>query len=292
MDAEGLSRAVRRQLGLGRLLPLGDAADGAWLAESAAAEALYGAVSRDLPDVRMGGLRLCLADPDTAAPPAVPPPPSALPPGPLHIDAEFATAPHAPLTTTAELVRAVLLTAADRALGLRVATVDLRITDLLESGDGHDGHGSFDGPGEDTAPAAGAGAPGAAGTEPGVRGLRRTGDGRRPPAPADEPRGAATAQAVISVPGVTRLAPALGSGLGGLPAEAVTVTDTADADGRGAGRHLRIQLAVAEGSRVLDVARAVRHAAEKAAAWDAEEPTAPVTVAVLVSAIDPAPRNG
>jgi hypothetical protein len=34
------------------------------------------------------------------------------------------------------------------------------------------------------------------------------------------------------------------------------------------------------------VARAVRHAAEKAAAWDAKEPDAPVTVAVLVTAID------
>jgi hypothetical protein len=88
------------------------------------------------------------------------------------------------------------------------------------------------------------------------------------------------------VPGVTRLAPVLGPALGGLFTDAVSVTDTTDRDGRAVRRHLRIQVAVAEDSRALDVARAVRHAAEKAAAWDAEQPDVPVTVAVLVSAID------
>ncbi|MCH6159577.1 hypothetical protein [Streptomyces marispadix] len=291
MDAEGLSRAVRQQLGLGRLLPLGDAADGAWLVESAAVTALRSAVSQELPDVHMGGLRLSLADPELAEPPAVPPPPSALWPGRLYIDAEFASPPHAPLTTMAELLRATLLRSADRELGLRVDAVDLRITDLLEGGNGHrhDGHGAAR---HRQGPSATAAGKSEGGHRPYGQGTPRPGDrpgssaATHPPAPADDPRGAATAQAVISVPGVTRLAPVLGSTHGGLPADAVSVTAAAARDGHEAGRHLRIQLAVAEGTRVLDVARAVRHAAEKAAAWDAEEPDAPVTVAVLVTAID------
>ncbi|NLU74776.1 hypothetical protein HCC61_19190 [Streptomyces sp. HNM0575] len=297
MDAEGLSRAVRQQLGLGRLLPLGDAADGAWLVESAAVAVLRRAVSESLPDVRLSGLRLCLADPDGAGAPAVPPPPSALPPGPLHIDAEFASAPHAPLTTMAELLRGALLRSADRELGLRVVSADLRVTDLLEGGNGHDGHGQ-DGRGRDGHRAFSGGTRGGASAAPDGPWHRAYSERRRPggppaehpPAPADDPRGTATAQAVISVPGVTRLAPVLGSAHGGLPADAVSVTGTTDGNGRTTGRHLRIQLAVAEGSRALDVARAVRHAAGKAAAWDAEEPGAPVTVAVLVGAIDSAGR--
>ncbi|OEU88475.1 hypothetical protein DB35_19525 [Streptomyces abyssalis] len=288
MDAEGLSRAVRQQVGMGRLLPLGDAADGAWLAETAAVTTLRTAGSRDLPDVRLGALRLSAADPGRAVAPVVTPPPSALPPGPLRVGAEFESTPHAPLTTMAELLRATLLTAADRELGLRVTTVDLRITDLLESGDGHNGHGS---PGTSGArnPAGNGGGAGA-GTGRRQEGRKRhpPGGGEHPPpAPADDPRGTATAQAVIAVPGVARLAPVLGP-LGRLPTEAVDVTDTVDRDGCTAARHLLIQLAVAEGARALDVVRAVRRAAEKAAAWDAEEEALPVTVAVLVSAIDPA----
>lgn len=294
MDAEGLSRAVRQQTGIGRLLPLGDAADGAWLSETAAVSTLRTAASRDLPDVRVGTLRLSPATPARSVAPAVPPPPSALPPGPLHVDAGFESTPHAPLTTMAELLRATLLTAADRELGLRVATVDLLITDLLESGDGHNGHGSRDASREES-PAGedaeqGAGRHGR--TRHGTGGERgRPGGEEHPPAPADDPRGTATAQAVIAVPGVSRLAPVLGWRIGGLPAAAVDVTETAGRDGRPAGRHLRIQIAVTEGARALDVTRSVRRAAEKAAAWDAEEPEVPVTVAVLVSAIDPAAPN-
>ncbi|RAJ65698.1 hypothetical protein K378_03317 [Streptomyces sp. Amel2xB2] len=287
MDAEGLSRAVRRQLGLGRVLPLGDAADGAWLVESAAAQVLSAAALRELPDVRIGRLRLGPAGPEATDPPAVPPPPSALPPGPLRIEVEFEATPHAPLTTTAELLRAALFRAAERELGLRVVTVDLRITDLVGAPDGHNGH-----QGDGAAGAQPGGTRDASRTDGDASGRGgahpRTEDGAPPPAPADDPRGTATAQAVLSVPGVARLAPVLGSVLGGLPADAVTVTDTPADDGGTAHRHVRIQLAVAEGARALDVARSVREAAAKAAAWDADEPAVPVTVAVLVSAVDPA----
>jgi hypothetical protein len=258
MDAEELAQAVRQQLGLGRLLPLGDADDGAWLAERAAVDALRAAVTRALPQVRPEKLRLAAdtsPDAEPAQAPAVPPPPSALPPGPLRIEAQLAAPPHTPLPTLAERLREALLVAADRELGLRVTAVDLRFTDLL---DGTDGGGS-----------------------------RTDGHAEALPAPADEPRGTATAQAVIAVPGVARLAPVLGSPLGGRSAEAVSVTDRAGPDGR-TRRHVSVQLATAEGARALDVARAARRAAAKAAAWDAEEPDTPVTVAVLVTAVDAA----
>jgi hypothetical protein len=124
--------AVRRRLGLGRLLPLGAAADGAWLTEQAA-EAVLRRAAGKVPRVALGRLRLALADPESAAPPSVPPPPSALPPGPLRIEADFGASMQEPLPTAASALRAVLFTAAAELLGLEVAEVDLRVTELLDS---------------------------------------------------------------------------------------------------------------------------------------------------------------
>jgi hypothetical protein len=268
MVADQLAQAVRHQLGLGRLLPLGDAADGAWLAERAAVTTLRTTASQAVPNVRLGSLRFSTAAPDDTGPPPVPAPPSALPPGPLRLEADFAATAAVPLTTAGELLRNACMRAAGQQLGLRVAEVDLRVTDLLDSADDvaiDSTHGGDD----DGA---------AAGTMP-----------EHPPAPADCPHATATAEAVIAVPGVTRLAPLLGSAPGGLPADAVRVIERR---GPRRGRHMQIQLAVAEDTRPLDVARAVRQAAVKAAAWDAPESTAPLTVAVLVNAIDPAIDSG
>lgn len=124
--------AVRRRLGLGRLLPLGGAADGAWLSEQAA-EAMLRRAANQVPEVVLGRLRLALADPDSAEPPAVPPPPSALPPGPLRIEADFAASARDPLPAASAALRAVLFTAAADLLGLEVAEVDLRVTELLDT---------------------------------------------------------------------------------------------------------------------------------------------------------------
>ncbi|HEV7625715.1 MAG TPA: hypothetical protein VGO89_04400 [Streptomyces sp.] len=279
MVADRLAQVVRQQLGLGRLLPLGDAADGAWLVETAAVTTLRAAVSLALPNVRLGSVRIAPAIPEATDPPTVPAPPSALPPGPMRLEADFAVTADAPLTAVAERLRTALLSAAGQELGLRVTSADLRVTDLLERpdddaiGETHDDRHATEETAQDSAV-----------TEAGRPQLDAN-----PPAPADYPRATATAEAVIAVPGVTRLAPVLGSGLGGLPPDAVSVTDRRDPE---RGRHLQIQIAVAEGTRALDVARAVRRAAAKAAAWDAPEPTVPVTVAVLVTAIDPAIGSG
>ncbi|MEV6944279.1 nucleopolyhedrovirus P10 family protein [Streptomyces sp. NPDC051172] len=123
--------AVRHQLGLGRLLPLGGPHDGSWISHAAAESVLRRAVG-ELHGVRLDALRIALAAPDTAHDPAVPPPPSALPPGPLRVTADFAATASEPLPTRAALVRTTLAAAATELLGLALAEVDLRVTALLD----------------------------------------------------------------------------------------------------------------------------------------------------------------
>ncbi|MER0242881.1 hypothetical protein AAHZ94_12780 [Streptomyces sp. HSW2009] len=132
--ADALTQAVRQQLGLGRLLPLGTALDGAWLTEHAATGALRTAAAT-VPGTRVTALRIDLADPTDAARPAVPAPPTALAPGPLRVSGEFLATADQPLPTSAERLRAVLHTTAVDRLGLAVTTVDLRVTGLLDGSD-------------------------------------------------------------------------------------------------------------------------------------------------------------
>ncbi|MEU6147298.1 nucleopolyhedrovirus P10 family protein [Streptomyces sp. NPDC047081] len=122
--------AVRHRLGLGRLLPLGGAHDGAWITEEAA-ETVLRRACEELRGPRLDALRISLADPEDAHDPVVPPPPSALPPGPLRIAAEFAATAAEPLPETAAVLRATLAAAAEE-LGLTVTEIDLRATALLD----------------------------------------------------------------------------------------------------------------------------------------------------------------
>ncbi|MEV5426752.1 hypothetical protein AB0K85_28895 [Streptomyces cellulosae] len=132
MTADRWARMVRQQVRLGRFLPLGGPYDGAWIAERAASGALRAAAEREVPEVRLDGVRLGLADLDTAVEPAVPAPPSALPPGPLRLTAEFATTAAWPLPETASRLRTALAVAATERVGLDVVEVDLRVTELLD----------------------------------------------------------------------------------------------------------------------------------------------------------------
>ncbi|MER0426527.1 hypothetical protein [Streptomyces microflavus] len=225
--ADGWTAAVRQRLGLGRLLPLGGAVEGAWIAETAAASVLRGA---SVPGAVLGTLRIgpatvavdtaARAEPAGAAgaagaDPAVPPaPPSALPPGPLRIEAEFRAAGDRPLPDAAAALRAALVTAAAARLGLEVAEVDLRVTALLDDG----------APDQVTAPPAGS-----------------------PSAPVARAEGPA-AVAAAAVPGVVSLTRVLGSAVH-------TAED-----------HIRIEVATAADDRALDVARSVRTAVSAATA--------------------------
>ncbi|MEV6958318.1 nucleopolyhedrovirus P10 family protein [Streptomyces sp. NPDC051207] len=281
MTADGWKRAVRQQLGLGRLLPLGGPRDGAWLAEAAAGAVLRRA-ARDVPGVRPDGLRIALADPEDTDDPVVPPPPGALPPGPLRVTADFAATAAEPLPTTASRLRAALSAAAADRLGLRVTEVDLRVTALLEDLEGSQEAAA--GPGEAPAaegsgratPADDSGAPDPAGpgdaTPPGDA-APGSSDLPDPSGPGDTSASgdaARVARAVLAVPGVTRLT--------GVPGRPVRFQETAGAAALPR-RHVQVQCAVRADHRVLDVAREVR---ARAAEVLPDRPT----VTVLVTAVE------
>ncbi|MFI2409353.1 nucleopolyhedrovirus P10 family protein [Streptomyces sp. NPDC018947] len=243
--ADRWTRTVREQLGLGRLLPLGGPRDGAWVAERAVREVLL-AAGREVPGVRPGRLRIGPAGPEEAREPVVPAPPSALPPGPLRVTADFAASAAEPLPAAADRLRAALADAATRRIGLTVTEVDLRATDLLEA------EAEPPGPGSPEPEAGHAGRPAARGG----------------PEDTDEGRAAAAA---LAVPGVSGLTDVLGR----------PVHITRPDPGQRATlprRHVRVELSVHADSVAAEVARRVRAAVTESL------PDHP-TVAVLVTAI-------
>ncbi|MZF56258.1 hypothetical protein GTX53_20850 [Streptomyces sp. SID5594] len=254
--ADGWTAAVRQRLGLGRLLPLGGAVDGAWIAETAAASVLRGATVEGavLGTLRIGPAREATTGAETrpetrpealrpvgtgspagtggpagagvvagaglALPPA---PPSGLPPGPLRIEAEFRAAGDRPLPDSAAALRAALVTAAAARLGLEIAEVDLRVTALLD----------------DAAPDQ----------------VTDGADAPSPPAPAPVAEASTKAEAegpageaAAAVPGVVSLTRVLGGAVH-------TAQD-----------HIRVEVATAGDHRALDVARSVRTAVSAATA--------------------------
>ncbi|MEV6003215.1 nucleopolyhedrovirus P10 family protein [Streptomyces griseomycini] len=222
MTEDRWAQVVRHQVGLGRFLPLGGPRDGAWIAERAVETVLRHTAARGVPDVRLDGVRLALADPGRTHEPVVPPPTSALPPGALRLTAEFAATAAQPLPATASRLRAALADAAAERIGLSVTEVDLRVTELLDG---------------EPSPAPPAAPP----REPAPREAV-------PPGGSEADRVAAV---VLAVPGVTRLT--------GTPGRPVQLTER---PGGAAlpHRHARVDLAVRADHRALDVARAVRAA--------------------------------
>ncbi|MFG2311608.1 nucleopolyhedrovirus P10 family protein [Streptomyces sp. NPDC048566] len=264
MTADRWAQAVRHQLRLGRLLPLGEARDGAWITEEAAESVLRRAAA-SVGGVRLGRLRIALVDPDGTDAPAVPAPPSALAPGPLRVAAECAVAADPgdvgaqALPVAADRLRRALSAAATHRLGLEVSEVDLRVTELLADPAPSGGSPAGDAPaGEGTAAAAGGPERPEAAEGP---------SGREDSGASEEARLAAAARAV---PGVTRLTSALGRSV-----DIATPAETGPAVPR---RHVRVEVAVQAEGRAVDVARAVRTAVAGAAR---DTPS----VAVLVTAV-------
>ncbi|WP_328428643.1 nucleopolyhedrovirus P10 family protein [Streptomyces sp. NBC_00443] len=212
------TQAVRQQLGLGRLLPLGGARDGAWISEKAA-EAVLRRAAEDMRGVRLDALRIGLTDPEDTQEAAVPPPPSALPPGPLRVTADFAATAAEALPTTADRLRELLAGAAAERLGLTVTEVDLRVTALLDEG-----------------------------AEPAPLHQDEPTRAAEPVSP-DEERVAAAA---LAVPGVIQLTGAL-SGLN----RAVHIEERQDGAALPR-RHVRVEIAVRADRRAVEVAREVR----------------------------------
>ncbi|MEU9099467.1 hypothetical protein [Streptomyces sp. NPDC048361] len=171
MTGDGWSTAVRRRLGLGRLLALGGREDGVWITERAAVSVLRAATAA-VPGCAVTSLRLAPADPGALTEPVVPAPPSALSPGPLRIAAQLAALGGRPLPELAATVREALFTAARDRLGLIVSDVDVEVTALLDE-------------------------------------LPDPPDGGPPPGPAD-PAASVAATAAFTTPGVARLTSELG----------------------------------------------------------------------------------
>lgn len=231
MTTDPLTRTVREQVALGRLIPLGGPDDAAWITESAAVRVLRGACA-GLSGVRLGAAGISLPAGVTAAVPGGAAPLGALPHVPVRIDAGFEAAADEPLPLAARRLRAALWHAAEDLLGVAVASVDLRVTGLLDAG--HP----------------------APGPEP---------DPRPDPVPPATPEAVAAA----GVPGVLGLTGQL-AGLG--PGIAVEDTaPPADAAGPPT-RRIRIQLAVTPPYVPLAVARAVSTAVTAAAAPAAPGP--------------------
>ncbi|MFI5859421.1 nucleopolyhedrovirus P10 family protein [Streptomyces parvulus] len=260
--ADRWTRTMRERLGLGRLLPLGGARDGAWIAERAAREVLLDA-ARGVAGVRPGDLRVGLADPEDTGEPALPQPPGALPPGPLRVTADFTAvvggvaAGAEPLPTVAGRLRAVLAEAATERLGLTVTDVDLRATGLRDTGTGTD---TDSGPEHDRDRDAG--------REPREAGPRDEEAARADAVDRDGDEGR-VATAALGVAGVARLAGVLG--------RPVHLTES-PAEGALPRRHVRVELAVAADHRAVEVARRVRSAVSEAL------PDHP-SVAVVVTAV-------
>ncbi|WP_395359964.1 hypothetical protein ACHGLA_08395 [Streptomyces sp. YH02] len=138
--SDGWTAAVRDRLAPGRLLPLGTAAEGAWITERAVREVLDVAASA-VRGVVPGRLRIGPGDgPDE--------PES----GGLLITASFGAVAGRELPELTGELRAALLAAAEDGLGLMVAAVDLRVTDLLDAAPPAPGAGSAPPPGP-TSPA-------------------------------------------------------------------------------------------------------------------------------------------
>ncbi|MEV3856572.1 nucleopolyhedrovirus P10 family protein [Streptomyces sp. NPDC050095] len=239
MTVDRWAQAVRQQLGVGRVLPLGGPGDGAWIVEPAAQDALRRAVAGDR-GVRLGALRLGPADPEGTYESTVPAPPSALPAGPLRIEAECAATVDEPLPVAAARLRAALSQAAADRLGLLVTEVDLQVTALLDEA-----------PDPEAAPER---------PEPEEQ------EEQESTLTGDEGR---VARAALSVPGVSRLTGVLG-GIG----RAIHIEERAGA-GALPRRHVRVELAVGPGHRALDVTGVVREAVATALP---DDPTVSVLV--------------
>ncbi|MDX3800859.1 hypothetical protein [Streptomyces sp. AK04-3B] len=319
MTSDGWTGAVRRRLGLGRLLPLGGPRDGAWLTE-AAAEAVLRRAAHNVTGVRLGVLRLGLADPDRPFESAVPAPPSALPPGPLRVSAECAASASEPLPTTTARLRSVLATTATQRLGLVVSEVDLRVTELLDTAPESE-TGTCTGARPDVEAGRGAGvrqdvesgasarpdvvrpdtvrpdivrpdveSGTATGAETGTAGTA-TGAETGPGPGAGQQPGPGVAPASAPAPGgaepagdeALAVAAALAvpgvTGTSGVLGRAVRLEERHDSTAALPRRHVQLEITAAATHRTLDVALAVRTAVSAALA---DRPT----VTVLVTAVD------
>ncbi|MEV7422304.1 hypothetical protein [Streptomyces sp. NPDC091212] len=121
---------VRLELRPGRPLPLGDPEDDTWIVEAAAARA-FRAAAESLPMVRAGSCRIGPLDPGAAGRTGTSPggPGDR---GPVQVRLEVVAGLQWPLPELAESVRARVAEAAQDAIGIEVARIDVLIVDVLD----------------------------------------------------------------------------------------------------------------------------------------------------------------
>ncbi|MFC8131228.1 hypothetical protein [Streptomyces sp. NPDC057302] len=126
---------VRLELRPGRTLPLGDETEDAWIVEAAAARTVR-AAAESLPGVRAGSCRIGPLDDE-----------GSLARGPLRVRVEVQVPLTWDLPAIADRVRNQVLEAVDGELGMRIAAVDVTITDVIDddSNDGDDSDDSVEG---------------------------------------------------------------------------------------------------------------------------------------------------
>jgi hypothetical protein len=111
---------VRLELRPGRTLPLGEPEESHWIVEAAAAKTLRSA-AETVPGVRAGSCRVAPAAGTTAGPR-----------DPVRVTIEVEAGARRALPALAEAVRTAVAGAADRAIGMRVAEVDVAVVDIFD----------------------------------------------------------------------------------------------------------------------------------------------------------------
>lgn len=127
--AARVMEVVRMELRPGRTLPLGDLDEDLWIVEAAVARELR-AAAEDVPGVRAGS---CRVSPPTGAPRPGSPQSGAR--GPVTVSLDIAVPPVPDLQGVAAEVRSRVTRAADTALGLALAQVDVTVVDILDQTD-------------------------------------------------------------------------------------------------------------------------------------------------------------
>ncbi|MFT2014318.1 hypothetical protein ACMA1D_00490 [Streptomyces sp. 796.1] len=119
---------VRTELRPGRLLPLGEVAEDAWIAEVAAARA-FRAAAETLPGVFAGSCRVMPADPTAARRALLPGAPRHR--GPVRVTLELTAALDWTVPELAALVRQLVADAARDAVGMDVVEIDVSVVDVI-----------------------------------------------------------------------------------------------------------------------------------------------------------------
>ncbi|NEB05080.1 Asp23/Gls24 family envelope stress response protein [Streptomyces sp. SID13726] len=125
-DIESLTRrvmdVVRLELRPGRPLPLGEPTEDLWIMEAVAARAVR-AAAETVPGVRAGSCRLLSAGADAADGAD----------GPVGVRLDIHAPAGVPLPDIAAQVRERVWAVADRELGMAIAVVDIRVTDVVSA---------------------------------------------------------------------------------------------------------------------------------------------------------------